>query len=111
MKVLVKEESNIPSSIFHELPCNFDEWAIIGEDWSLEILCKVIKLMKNVELKATVNGEKHLIPLGNFTYVDKDTTIWDIDGKYTTLAELISITKKVKLVDSTGQEIMRFRKN
>lgn len=111
MKILVKEGSNIPASIYWELPFNFDEWGDIGEDWVLDILLKAINLMKNVELKASINGEKRLIPLGNFTYVDKYSTIWDIDGKYTTLAELVLSAKKIKLIDSTGVEIVRFHKN
>ena len=111
MKVLVKEESNIPASIYCDLPCYFDEWAEIGGNWVLDILCKTIKLMKNLELKATISGEKYLIALRDFTYVDKDSAIRDINGKYTTLTKLVLSAKKIKLVDSTGVEIVRFRKN
>lgn len=111
MKVLVKDESNIPASIYWDLPCGFDEWVDIPENLVLDILCKIVTLMKNVVFKATVNGEKRLFPLRNFTYVDKDTTIWDTEGNYTTLAELVSLAKKIKLVDSTGLEIVRFRRN
>lgn len=110
MKAKVKAITTIPASVWYDLPGDFDEWYDVEHECTLSILCKVGVLMKNVLLKATIEGKKYKIDLRAFTSLDKDTTLYDTTGDYITLAELVSHAEKIKMLDSAGDEIIRFCK-